>query len=182
MHFKPIIRTDQTGQQIVLRHAEASDAEDLLRYLKTIAAETPFLMMDPDEVTLTVEAEREYIRAKENAERELLLIALKNGKHIGNCALNAVGRYRRYRHRCSIAIALYREACGQGIGRIMLETVLAAAKTLEYEQAELEVIADNKRAVSLYESLGFVRCGILPDNVKYADGSRADAYIMMKKL
>ena len=50
------------------------------------------------------------------------------------------------------------------------------------EQAELEVIADNKNAIALYEALGFVKYGQFPNNMKYADGTYADAIWMMKKL
>ena len=62
------------------------------------------------------------------------------------------------------------------------EELLTLAKEAGYEQAELEVIAGNERAISLYKQLGFQEYGILPDNVKYKDGSYADAVWMMKKL
>ena len=64
----------------------------------------------------------------------------------------------------------------------MLEMVLDIAKKAGYEQAELEVIANNKPAIALYEKLGFQKYGTFPDNMKYADGSYIDAYWMMKKL
>ena len=94
----------------------------------------------------------------------------------------SVGGYRRYRHRCDVAIALYQEYCGRGIGKMMLETVLKTAKEAGYEQAELEVIADNKNAIALYEKTGFTKYGRFPDNMKYKSGKYADAYWMMKKL
>ncbi len=81
-----------------------------------------------------------------------------------------------------VAIALYQEYCGAGIGRIMMETVLEEARKYGYEQAELEVIAGNKPAIALYESLGFRKYGGFPDNMKYADGTYTDAWWMMKKL
>ena len=174
--------TDKTGRKIILRNAEPSDAADLLRYLKVTAAETPFLVREPEEITLTEEQEETFIRSKLAAERELLLIASENGKHIGNCALMQIADLQRCRHRCGIAIALYQEYCGRGIGRAMLEAVLDAAAGAGYRQAELEVIAENKNAIALYESLGFVRYGRMPDNIRYADGSFADAHWMMKKL
>lgn len=111
-----------------------------------------------------------------------MLIAEIDGRHIGNCSLMSVGGYKRYRHRCDIAIALYKEYCGLGIGKAMLETVLDIAEKAGYEQAELEVIADNKPAIALYEKLGFEIYGRFPDSMKYADGSYVDAYWMMKKL
>ena len=182
MKFGPLKVMDRAGREIVLRNAEEADAEDLITYLKTTAGETPYLIREPDEIHLTVEQEQGFIRRNMESEKELLLIAAMDGKHIGNCSLMSIGSYKRYAHRCDIAIALYQKYCGTGIGRLMLETVLQAAKELGYEQAELEVIADNQKAIALYEKLGFVKYGRFPDNMKYSDGGYADAYWMMKKL
>ena len=105
-----------------------------------------------------------------------------DGKYAGNCSLMCLSTYRRYRHRCELAIALYQAYCGCGIGKAMLETVLEAAAAVGYEQAELEVAAESESAISLYEKLGFQKYGTFPDNMKYSDGSYRDAYWMMKKL
>ena len=59
----------------------------------------------------------------------------------------------------NIAIALYKEYCGLGIGKAMLEIILDIAEKMGYEQAELEVIANNKPAIALYEKLGFKMYG-----------------------
>ena len=182
MLYGPRTVRDKNGRKITLRNAEPEDAADLLLYLKVTAAETPFLVREPDEITLTDEQEAAFIRSKCAAERELLLIALEDGKHIGNCALMQITDLRRCRHRCGIAIALYQEYCGRGIGRAMLEAVLDAAGEAGYMQAELEVIAENDNAIALYESLGFKKYGRMPDNILYRDGHFADAYWMMKTL
>lgn len=173
---------DKRGQIVILRNAEESDAEDLIQYLRVVSAETPFLVREPEEITLTVEQEREFLRGKKESERELMLIAIANGKHIGNCSVMQLGTNRRYAHRCQIGIALYQEFCSRGIGRKMIEVALERAKEAGYEQAELEVIAGNERAISLYKQLGFEEFGVFPDNIKYKDGSYADAVWMMKKL
>ena len=182
MHKSITTIKDKQDREIILRSAEEKDAEFLLDFLKITAAETPFLLREPDEITLSIEQEQDFIKAKKDSENEILLIAEIEGKHIGNCSLMSVGGFRRYRHRCEIAIALYQEYCGLGIGKAMLEMLLNIAKQVGYEQAELEVIANNKSAIALYEKLGFQKYGTIPDNMKYADGSYADAYWMMKKL
>ena len=182
MYINDITIKDKRGREIMLRSAEENDAENLIEYLKITAAETPFLIREPDEIALSIEQEQAFIKAKKDSENELLLIAEIGGRHIGNCSLMSIGRYKRYRHRCDIAIALYKEYCGLGVGKAMLETVLDIAEKAGYEQAELEVIADNKSAIALYEKLGFKMYGTFPDNMKYADGSYVDAYWMMKKL
>ncbi len=182
MKFEPIEFKDKLGRTIVLRNAETSDAADLIEYLKITASETPYLIREPDEVKLTIEQQKRFLENKISADRELMLIATIDGKHIGNCSLMEIVPYKRYFHRCEVAIALYQEYCGRGIGRMMMQTVLDVAKGLGYEQAELEVISDNKTAIELYKKLGFKKYGCFPQNMKYSDGTYADADWMMKKL
>ncbi len=182
MIYGPLKVMDKTGHEVVLRSAQITDAENLINYLKITAAETPWLIREPEEVTLSFEQERSFIQRIMDSDRELMLVAIVDGKHAGNCSLMQAGEFKRYRHRCDVAIALYREYCGRGIGKIMMETVLKTAKELGYEQAELEVIADNESAIALYEKLGFENYGRFPNRMKYRDGKYADAYWMMKKL
>ena len=59
---------------------------------------------------------------------------------------------------------------------------LKQAKSNGFEQAELEVVADNTRAYHLYESLGFVPYGRRPHGMKYKDGTYADEIAMVKML
>jgi len=182
MKFDAIEMKDKLGRNVVLRSAQSSDAEALIEYLKVTTGETPYLIREPEEVTITLEQEKRFIESKIDAERELMLVATIDGKHIGNCSLMSIAPYKRYAHRCEVAIALYQEYCGCGIGKAMMQTVLDVAKELGYEQAELEVISDNKGAIAMYESLGFEKFGIFPNNMKYSDGTYADAEWMMKRL
>lgn len=167
---------------IIFRSARAEDAEQLMSYLIATSKETPFLIREPEEITLTLQQEENFLREKEESPRELLLLALENGNHIGSCSISSLGSFSRYAHRCSIAIALYQKYCGQGIGRKMMEAALKAAEEMGYEQAELEVASSNYLAIALYKSLGFTKYGVFPDNMKYKDGSYEDAFWMMKKL
>ena len=64
----------------------------------------------------------------------------------------------------------------------MLQTILDVARNAGYEQAELEVISANTSAIELYKKLGFEKYGSFPNNMKYADGTYADAEWMMKRL
>lgn len=182
MKFGPVSFDDKLGRKVVLRNAEGSDAEELIAYLKTTTAETPFLIREPEEVTITLEQEITFIQSKIDSQDEIMLIATIDGKHIGNCSLMRIGSFKRYAHRCEIAIALYQDYCGCGIGKKMLMTVLELARENGFEQAELEVIADNKNAIALYQSLGFEEYGRFPNNMKYSNGTYADAIWMAKKL
>lgn len=182
MKFGPMKVTDKLGREVILRNAEVEDAKDLMTYLKVTSSETPFLIREPEETEITLEQEENFIKGVLEDDKSLMLIATIDGEHIGNCSLMGMGGFKRYAHRCSIAIALYQKYCGSGIGKIMLETILKVATETGYEQAELEVIANNENAIALYEKIGFKKYGIFPDNVKYKDGSYADAMWMAKKL
>lgn len=182
MKFGPIECKDKKERTVVLRSAEVSDADDLIRYLKVTSGETPFLIREPDEICITVEQEENFIKGRIETERELMLIATIDGEHVGTCSLMSISSYKRYAHRCEVAIALYQKFCGAGIGEMMLRTVLDAAKQIGYEQAELEVISDNIGAISLYEKLGFEKYGCFPGNMKYENNEYADAVWMMKRL
>ena len=70
-----------------------------------------------------MEQEKTFIQGRIEAERELMLIATIDGEHVGNCSLMKVGTYKRYTHRCDVAIALYQKFCGAGIGEIMMRAV-----------------------------------------------------------
>ena len=151
MRIEPITGKDKLGRTVVFRAAMPEDAADIIQYLKVTSGETPYLIREPDEITMTLEKEEAFIRDKLDSERELMLAAFVDGKYAGNCSLMCLSTYRRYRHRCELAIALYQAYCGCGIGKAMLETVLEAAAAVGYEQAELEVAAENESAISLYD-------------------------------
>ena len=140
MIYEPREITCRDGRSCILRSAAVTDANDLIRYLKVTAGETPFLIREPDEISLTPEQEEHFIEGIVKEPRELMLIGTVAGEHVGNCSLMSLGNYERYAHRCSVAIALYQKYCGLGIGREMLKTVLTVAKQCGYEQAELEVV------------------------------------------
>lgn len=182
MRIERLETIDRSGRPVILRSAEVSDAADMIEYLRVTSGETRFLIREPDEVRLTVEQEEAFLQSRLDAEKSCMIVAEAEGRLAGTCAVMPAGPYRRYAHRCEMAVALYQAFCGRGIGRMLMERGLALAKGWGYEQAELEVVAGNTRAMSLYESLGFEPVGRLPRNMKYADGTYADAIRMVRKL
>ena len=169
------------GHELLLRCAREEDAQRLLDYLKTTSGETRFLIREPDEVTMTEEDERRFIRMQNESERDVMLLAFYDGEFAGNGSLMGMGP-SRYRHRAGVAIALFQAYTGLGIGRAMMEALLAIAREHGIEQVELEVVADNARAIALYKKLGFEVYGTMPRNMKYRDGTYADVYWLMKRL
>ena len=182
MDFKNRNIIAKDGKSYTVRRAEISDAEAVLKLLRITAEQSVFLLREPDEVTMTVEQEQAFIQ-QYSADSGTLLLLLEQGEQLlGLCSVAPVGPFRRYAHRCGVAIALHRDVWGLNLGRNMMEILLTEAKQVGYEQAELDVIADNHRAVALYKRLGFEQYGVMPRNMQYTDGTYADAIWMMKKL
>ncbi|HJC16085.1 MAG TPA: GNAT family N-acetyltransferase [Candidatus Fusicatenibacter intestinigallinarum] len=166
------------GHELLLRNAEADDAQMLLTYLKTTAEETRFLLKEPEELVMTLEDEKNFIESQNASDSNLMILGFLDGEHVGNCSLMG-NPWMRYRHRVTVAIALYQKFTGLGIGTLMMKKLTDVAREHGIEQLELEVVADNERAVALYKKLGFQVCGQMPKNMKYKDGTYADVLFMV---
>lgn len=77
----------------------------------------------------------------------------------------------RDRHRGEV-VQVYVDAAyrGQNVGGKLIRSVLERAFTLEgVEQVQLSVIANNEKAIKLYEKIGFRTFGIQPHYFKMGD-------------
>lgn len=170
------------AKKITLRSARSDEAQMILDYLKTVTGETRFLMSEPDEIRFTLKDEEKFINDHNQSEDKLFMIAFVDGEYAGSCSFEGEAGSRRARHRVGIGIGLYQKYTGFGLGRLMLQRLLAEAKKLGFEQAELNVKDNNERARHLYESMGFKVYGTFPNANKYDDGTYADDIFMVLKL
>ena len=182
MEYTPKEFRLKNGETCVIRRAEEADAERLLCSQKETSGETPYLVVTPEEIDWTAEEQAGRIRRWNAAPDKLRLIAEADGELAGAAIMYGSGFQNRLCHRCSVDITLYQRFCGMGIGTLLLEELLSAAKAAGYEQAELEVVSVNVPAIALYRKLGFEAVGTIPHAMKYRDGSYADFQLMTKSL
>lgn len=166
---------------LILRNPTEKDAPELIKYLKTVSVESKFLLRELEEITLTVEDECKFIKRINESADSLMLIGFLDGKYVGNCSLMGMQQHR-FKHRASVAIALFQKYIGQGIGSVMLTKLCEIAENIGLEQLELEVVTSNEKAIALYKKIGFEIHGTLPHHMKYKDGTYADEYFMVKVL
>jgi RimJ/RimL family protein N-acetyltransferase len=70
---------------------------------------------------------------------------------------------------------------GKGLGRRLMEAILAKARSIEgLEQLKLVVAEDNPAAQKLYESFGFERFGLEPREIKVNGEYYNSAYMWLK--
>jgi ribosomal protein S18 acetylase RimI-like enzyme len=91
-----------------------------------------------------------------------MMVALGGGNVIGWCDIRREVFPSRA-HRGTLGMGLLPELRGCGVGRRLLEATLAQARRAGFKGIELDVYADNPRAIALYEKAGFVREGIVRD-------------------
>jgi ribosomal-protein-alanine N-acetyltransferase len=111
--------------------------------------------------------------AELEAKHNHYVAARVDDKLVGYGGISRLGRKKPYEYEIH-TIGVDTAYQGQGIGRQLL-TVL-----LEYADGGtvfLEVRTDNEAAISLYESVGFVRVGM---RRRYYRASGADAYTMRR--
>ena len=97
---------------------------------------------------------------------EIEILAEVAGEVTGLAGIESMGNIDKVRHRADFGISIDRAWWGLGIGRALTEACIECARKAGYEQLELNVVADNTRAISMYERAGFVEFGRNPRGFK----------------
>ena len=161
MKYRQSILT-RDGREVLLRNGEAADGAAVLENFQSTHAETDYLLTYPDENRLDPERESRFLERREESPNELELIALADGRVVGTAGIDAIGEKYKVAHRAEFGVSVLKGYWGLGIGRAMLETCIQCARDAGYAQLELQVVADNKRAVAMYQKAGFVEYGRNP--------------------
>lgn len=172
----------KSGKTLTLRSAGEADGAAVLEVFNLTHAETEFLLTYPEESTLTAEEESAFLKKLEESDGKTELLALLDGKVAGTAGISAVGSTLKQRHRAEFGIGIARAFWGMGIGRALTEGCIECARAAGYEQLELDVVAENPRAVALYESLGFVEYGRNPMGFRKKDGAYQELILMRLAL
>lgn len=154
--------TLKNGSIAILRNGTEADGSDVLDHFNQTHAETDYLLSYPDETSFDAQQEGQFLAKKAASDNEIEIIALVDGKVAGSAGIDAVGTKDKLRHRAEFGISLLKEYWGLGLGRALTEACIQCAKEAGYAQLELSVVADNERAIALYEKEGFVEYGRNP--------------------
>ena len=150
------------GRTCIIRNGTERDAQGVWDNFVLTHGETEFLTTYPEEVTLTLEQEEAYLKQKEESDRDAALVAEIDGVIAGTAGVNSFRTAEKTKHRASFGISIAKAWWGLGIGRALTEACIECAREAGYLQLELEVVADNDRALTLYKSVGFVEYGRNP--------------------
>lgn len=164
-----------------IERAAAADAKEILALMKIIGGESDNLSFDSSGLPVTEEEEQAFLAGIEHSSREAFFVARKNEEIVGTAHYTVFPK-ARMSHRGTIGICLRKSACGQGIGTMLMQTLLDFAKhTAHSEIVSLEVRSDNAGAIRLYKKFGFEKIGCFKGFFKI-NGSLINFDIMEKFL
>lgn len=182
MIFGPITVADKNNDSCVIRSLSQEDGAALTSFVEQGVQETPHFPWAPGESELASDNAAEYILEFEHDERRLLLGAFRDARLIGLIELSNYGDYEKTRHRGTAGSAMLGEARGIGLGKKLLQTAIATARELGYEQLEATTATVNEAAISSLRSSGFQEYGMIPHRRKNEDGSYVDELRFVKWL
>ncbi len=168
--------------ELTLRSPQEKDLAALLDYINTLSQEKTFVSKQGE--IMSLEKEKEYldhILKKIKQKKNLHILAFADQTLIGNVAIE-LGKLTQ-RHIGSLGISVRKNYRGQGIGSLLMKTVLKQASTQlpGIEMVKLTVQKPNKIARKMYKKFGFKEYGLLPNGVKLEKGYR-DHILMFKKI
>ncbi|MBQ2610684.1 MAG: GNAT family N-acetyltransferase [Butyrivibrio sp.] len=161
MKYDKII-TLKNGREALLRNGEFADGEAVFVNFNETHAETDYLLSYPDENSFDAQQEAEFLKEKTESPNEIEIVAVVDGVVAGTAGIETVGAKYKLKHRAELGIAILKEYWGLGLGKALMEACIECAKDAGYTQLELNVVAENERAVSLYKKMGFVEYGRNP--------------------
>lgn len=165
------------GTDIVIRHAEAADAQGIVTLYNQIAAEK--IHITPDKYPGTAETETHAIDAAA-ADGSGRFVAIRNGRIVAECSIFREPSSKR-RHTATAQVAVLKALREQGIARRLLGTALSWAADSGIEKICLSVFATNLAARKLYEAFGFEVEGTRTGQIMISD-TRVDEIFMGKFL
>ena len=152
----------KNGIECRLRNGMECDGQAVLDNFYLTHGETDYLLTYPDENCFDVMQESQFLKEKSESKNEIEIVAVVNNVVVGTAGIEAVGKKYKIRHRAELGISVAKEFWGLGIGQALTAACIECAKAAGYVQLELNVVAGNERALSLYKKAGFVEYGRNP--------------------
>ena len=161
MEYHQVIRL-KNGVECCLRNGVESDGQAVFDNFNLTHGETDYLLTYPDENAFDVMQESQFLKEKTESKNEIQIVAVVDNVVVGTAGIGAIGAKYKVRHRAEFGISVAKEFWGLGLGQALTTACIACARAAGYIQLELNVVAENTRAISMYEKNGFVEYGRNP--------------------
>ena len=172
----------KNGKEAMIRNGDEPDGKAVFEVFNRTHGETDYLLTYPDENSFDSEQDAQFLKEKAVSPNEIELVAIVDGKIAGTAGVESVGEKYKVKHRAEFGIGILKEYWGLGLGKALTKACIQCAKAAGYDQLELNVVAENERALSLYRSLGFIEYGRNPRGFNSKKTGYQELVYMLLKL
>jgi len=167
-------------ESVQVREVHAQDAERFLGMCHSLDAETDFMLMERGERQTGIDEQKSTIERILSAPNQTMLMAEHLGVPVG-FVVAIGGAFRRNCHCATVVIGIKQSWWGQGIGGRLLDAVERWAADNAVHRLELTVMSRNRRALSLYNRMGFAVEGERRESL-YVNEAYVNEYYMAKLI
>ncbi len=165
------------NQNIIIKELQAKDAQTVIAYLNTVGKESHNLSFGKEGISIPLKEEIKIIESYHTHPINTFWGAWDGEELVGVCSIDVPSR-KRMAHRAGFGLSVRKDHWHCGIGHMLMNTMMAHVRSIpSITMITLEVIADNERAISLYEQYGFRTCGCW-HKFFFIDGMYYDALLM----
>ncbi len=181
MKYEQIIQL-KNGKETLIRNGDEADGKTVFDVFIRTHEETDYLLSYPEENSLDPEQEAQFLKEKTISPNETELVAVIDGRIAGTAGIEAVGNKYKLKHRAEFGISVLKEYWGLGLGKALTMACIQCARDAGYDQLELNVVAENERALSMYRALGFVEFGRNPKGFNSKNTGYQELVYMLLEL
>jgi ribosomal protein S18 acetylase RimI-like enzyme len=170
----------RTGKEIVVRYPEMDDLEKMLDFINTVSDEKTFITYQGEHETL--ESEKKFLQSTLDQiqnKKTVHLLAFHNDALVGSSDIRLMEKTEK--HLGIFGLIIKNNFRNDGIGKILAELTEKEAKNElpDLKIITLKVYAKNSIAKNLYDKMGFIEYGRLPNGI-IREGAFDDTIFMYK--
>ena len=170
------VRTLPDGARLLVRPLCEDDKEGLVAlFARASQQDLEYFRHDASDATV-VESWVDNL----NYQRVLPLVAIVDDMLVGDFTLHFRKRY--HRHLAWVRLFIDHDYRGQGVGTIMLRSLIDIARRLGLMLLYIEVVSSQYRVIKAVEDLGFQHAVTLQDYFITSDGELLDMAILSLPL
>lgn len=137
---------------VIIRNATKNDMQPMLDiYNEIIKNTTAVFQYEPH--TLQQRAEWFAQKQKENYP---VFIAEENNIVLGFSTFGQFRNWQAYKHSVENSVYVKADCRGKGIGKLLLQPLIDAAKQMQFHTIIAGIVADNEASIALHKQFGFV--------------------------
>lgn len=176
--------TLKNGVELFIRTAVEADAPEILQLFNQMGGESQNLTFGLNDYYLNENQQRLFIKSMRERHNSLFIVAMIQNRIMGYLTFTTMQR-GRLMHRGDLGLSVLKQYWGLGVGNALLAHLMNWIEAGEggvpqgISKIDLQVRADNERAIRLYEKWGFEMEGCIKRGMKI-ENSYYDVYYMGK--